>query len=278
MFSIIIPTWNNISFLKLCIAGIRKNSAFRHQILVHVNEGADGSLDWVREEGLEYTASETNIGICRAVNLAAARSEMNYIVYLNDDMYVLPGWDQVLAEEISRLPTDCFMLSSTMIEPYYTRNPCVIVADFGRDASGFREEELLSEFRSLKMDDWSGSTWPPVLVHRTWWETVGGLSEAFSPGMSSDDDFSMKMWMQGCRIFKGVAASRVYHFVSKSTGRVKRNNGRKQFLQKWSIKQSVFHRYYLHRGEAYRGPLADPKPDWKFVSQKWMSRLQKHFS
>jgi glycosyltransferase involved in cell wall biosynthesis len=37
MFSIIIPTFNNLDYLKMCISSIKKNSKFKHQIIVHVN-------------------------------------------------------------------------------------------------------------------------------------------------------------------------------------------------------------------------------------------------
>ena len=57
LFSIFIPTWNNLSFLKLCVASIRKNSTYKHEILVHVNDGSDGTLEWVKAEGLKYTHS-----------------------------------------------------------------------------------------------------------------------------------------------------------------------------------------------------------------------------
>ena len=72
MFSIIIPTWNNLPYLKLVVDSLRRHSAYDHQIIVHVNDGSDGTLDWVRHEGIEHTASPANIGICHAVNLAAA--------------------------------------------------------------------------------------------------------------------------------------------------------------------------------------------------------------
>jgi glycosyltransferase involved in cell wall biosynthesis len=43
MFSIIIPTYNNIEYLKICITSILKNSNFNHEIIVHINEGNDGT-------------------------------------------------------------------------------------------------------------------------------------------------------------------------------------------------------------------------------------------
>lgn len=250
--------------MKLCIKALRLHAAAEHQILVHVNEDKDGSSSYLQQliysgdTNLAYTTSAENIGICRAVNLVSRKASTDYIVFMNDDMYCLPGWDTALAAEIQQLPTDFFQLSATMIEPYATGNRCVLVADYGRGEESFREQDLLQQFAALKKADWSGATWPPSVVHRKWWESVGGYSEEFSPGMSSDDDFAMKLWQAGCRIYKGVAASRVYHFISKSTGRVVKNDGRKQFMSKWGVKQSAFHKYYTHRGEPYRGPLANP--------------------
>ena len=72
MFSIVIPTWNNLPFLQLAVETIRRNSAHAHEVLVHVNDGSDGTLDWVREQGLRHSASASNIGICFAVNRVAA--------------------------------------------------------------------------------------------------------------------------------------------------------------------------------------------------------------
>ncbi len=277
MFSIIIPTWNNLPFLKLCVESIKNNSDYTHQILIHVNEGSDGTLNWVKENKLEYTYSNSNVGICKAVNQVSVLAKWDYIAFMNDDMYVLPGWDKYLADEVNALDTDCFMLSSTMIEPWDTKNKCVIVADYGSTAEKFNREGLLKEYASLAKNDWSGSTWPPNIVHRKWWEKVGGYSEEFSPGMSSDDDFAMKMWANGCRIFKGVGKSRVYHFISKSTGRVKKNDGRKQFLQKWGIKQSTFHKYYIKRGEPYIGTLNEPGFSIGLAFEKLSAAIKKMF-
>jgi hypothetical protein len=63
------------------------------------------------------------------------------------------------------------------------------------------------------------------------------------------------LWMAGCRIFKGLAQSRVYHFQSRSTGRVKKNNGRLQFMKKWGLPASAFYTYYLKMGAPYQGIL-----------------------
>lgn len=273
LFSIIIPTWNNLNFVKLCVRSIRENSSFSHQIILHINEGIDGTLQWAKDNKIDFTYSEKNIGICKSVNLAFQKCTNNYIVYMNDDMYLCPNWDKVLIEEIEKLPDNNFMLSATMIEPEDTGNPCVIVKDFGRSVESFNEQRLLKAYNMLEKQDWQGSMWPPMVVHKKYWEKIGGFSEEFSPGMYSDPDFAMKMWQEGCRLFKGVSGSRTYHFQSKSTGRIVKNNGKKQFFQKWSLPASVFAKRYLKRGEPFDGLLKEPKIHLKDILKTYWYKL-----
>ncbi len=276
MFSIIIPTWNNLPLLQLCVRSIRQNSAFAHQIIVHVNDGSDGTLDWVRAEGLTHTASPGNIGICLAVNEAAMHATQDYILYLNDDMYCCPGWDTALVNRLKQLDSDLFMLSGTMIEPRDTGNPCVVVGAYGTEAENFDEARLLKDLPNIRKPDWLGATWPPTLVSKRWWFKVGGYSSEFSPGMSSDNDFSMKLWHAGCRVFLGVGDSFVYHFQCKSTGKVKKNDGGRQFLMKWGLRQSVFDRYYLRRGQPAQGlTLAEPEDTRELRWQMLRSRIKR---
>ncbi len=254
LFSILIPTWNNLPYLKLCIESIRKNSTYNHQILLFVNDGSDGTTEWVKSTGIQHIHSPENAGICWALNSLRPLVETDYILYMNDDMYVCPEWDRVLWEEIERLPDNKFFLSSTLIQPrpFFCKS-VIAPADFGQSIETFREDDLLANYRSLPHADWLGATWPPNVVHKDIWDLVGGYSIEFSPGMYSDPDFSAKLWMAGVRLFKGLSDSRVYHFESVSTGRVKKNNGSRQFLAKWGITSASFMRHVLKRGERFDG-------------------------
>ena len=49
MISIIIPTFNNLDYLKLAIKSIEKNSKLQNEIILHVNEGTDGTLDYLKK-------------------------------------------------------------------------------------------------------------------------------------------------------------------------------------------------------------------------------------
>lgn len=272
-FSIVIPSWNNLDYLKLCISSILKNSSLSFQIIVIINEGKDGTKEWVEEnEQLDYVYSAFNIGICYGLNISRSLLKSDYILYINDDMYVLPGWDTHLKKEIEKIGHNRFMISSTLIEPFDTGNSCVVVKDFGQDLGSFKEAELLLEYQNLAIADWNGSTWPPNIVHVDLWDMVGGLSIEFSPGMYSDPDFSRKLYEVGVRHFIGKGSSLVYHFGSKSTKRIRKNKGRKTFLTKWGITSNTFSREYLNIGKPFKEL---PKNHTLKASQKLINRIKR---
>jgi GT2 family glycosyltransferase len=280
VFSILIPSWNNLSFLQLCISSIQKNSSFEHQIIIHVNEGSDGSLEWVKSQPeLDFTYSKKNIGVCYALNGMRNLVKTDYMVFVNDDMYLCPDWDTYLMDAIKDKSDDLFFFSATVIEPEWTGNTCVIAPkNYGSAPDNFREKDLLNEFESLEKDDWSGATWPPNVVTTRLWDLVGGYSTEFSPGMYSDPDFSMKLWQAGVRDFRGIAKSRAYHFMSKTVGRIKKNNGSKQFLLKWQMTSSTFVKFYLKRGASYSGPLSEPINTSELKKKMLKNKLKRIFT
>ncbi len=274
VFSILIPTWNNIAYLKLCIESIRKNSSYRHQIIVHINDGSDGTLQWVQQqEDIDFVHSTNNIGICYALNGCRSLIATEYVLYMNDDMYVCPEWDKYLEEEIKNIGHPNFFLSATLIEPNDTGNKCVIVNNFGVDMASFNEAALLQTYAQLEKADWYGATWPPNIVHISVWDLVGGYSTEYSPGFYSDPDFSMKLWQLGIRYFKGIGKSKVYHFGSKSTKRIQQPKGYFTFINKWGITSKSFTKNYLKRGDAYTNLLTNPAFSFSFKIKMWYKKI-----
>lgn len=251
-FSILIPTYNNLPHLELLMKSIQKNSAYRHQLIVIVNEGNDGTLEWIKKQvDTDVIHCPTNSGVCVALNAARSFVKTDYIVYLNDDMYVLPGWDEAFSREINKIGNNYFFLSGTMIEHTDTNNKCVLVADYGKEISTFRENDLLNDKAKFNKSDWFGSTWPPNILHREVWDLVGGYSIEFSPGLYSDPDLSMKLWLAGVREFRGIGDSLVYHFGSKTVKRVTHNKGALLFFLKWGMTSGSFTKNILKRGEKH---------------------------
>ena len=102
-FSLLVPTWNNLPHLRLFVESLRRHSAREHELIVHVNEGSDGTLEWLRERGITHTASAQNLGICQAVNLAAARATGDYLLYFNDDKHGMKKAAYVISNDILAL-------------------------------------------------------------------------------------------------------------------------------------------------------------------------------
>ena len=146
MISIVIPTYNNLDYLKLCLKSLGKNSSFKHEIIIHLNDGSDGTLNFVKSNNYKHTNSDINIGLCSSINKAAKLVSNKYILYSHDDMYFCPNWDKVLLNEVNTLNDDKFYLSGTMIE----RNSGHIPYDFGTDIYNFKEKELLLNVNPFK--------------------------------------------------------------------------------------------------------------------------------
>ena len=262
MFSIIIPTFNNLSYLKICISSIKKNSKFNHEIIPHINEGADGTENYLISQNIKYTMSKYNSGICEGMNKAANKATTNYILYAHDDFYFCPGWDVVLLNEIKKIPHNNFYLSGIMM------NNGPLKFDCGDTLEDFNENKLLSNFRNVNQYDFQGSTWAPHLIHKKLWDEVGGFSEEYFPGTGSDPDLNMKLWKKGVRIFKGINDFKVYHFGSIVTRKYKNHptiqtesgsRGGKIFLLKWGITINFFKKFFLKSDKFYDGNLCKPK-------------------
>ena len=276
MFSIVIPTFNNLEYLRLCLKSINKNSQFKHEIIAHVNIGSDGTLDYLKSNNIKHTFTNYNSGICEGMNMAARKSKYDYILYAHDDFYFCPKWDVELKKEVDKLEHNKFYLSGTMV------NNGQIQLDCGNTLETFEEDKLLKIIDSANYYDFQGSTWAPHLIHKELWDKVGGFSEEFFPGTGSDPDLNMKLWQEGVRIFKGINNFKVYHFGSIVTRKYRNHptiktesgsRGAKIFLMKWGITISFFKKYFLRSDTKYDGKLNDPKKSLNFYWQLVLCKI-----
>jgi glycosyltransferase involved in cell wall biosynthesis len=273
MFSILIPTYNNLPYLKNCINSIKKNSVEKYEIVLHINDGSDGTREFIDKNGYKYTHSKENIGLCSSINSVAQIAKYDLFLYSHDDMYFCPNWDTELKKELLKITHNRFYLSGTMIEP----NSGHIIFDAGEDIDKFDEAKLLKNFKNFEYYDHQGSHFAPHLVHKSMWNKVGGFSEEFNPGIGSDPDFNMKLWKEGVRIFKGINLCRIYHFSSTTTRKnksVKKNKGDLTFLIKWGITSKFFKKKYLKSKTKYEGPLGEPIKDFTFFLELLFCKLK----
>jgi len=274
MFSILIPTLNNLKYLKLCIASIIKNSHLNNEILVHVSEDLDNSTrSYLVKENIDFTYTEQNVGLCTAINIIAKKAKFHYLIYSHDDMYFCPNWEKPLKDEIKKIQHNKYYLSGSMIE----QNSGHIKYDCGSTIEEFDEQKLLNNLDNLQIDDHQGSHFAPHCVHVDLWKKVEGFSEEFNPGIASDPDFNMKLWKEGVRIFKGLSEFKVYHFGSLTTRKnqnVKQNRGDNTFLKKWGITTGFFKKHYLRSKTKFKGPLEEPKKNLTYYFDLLKSKIK----
>ena len=277
MFSIIIPTFNNLEYLKLCIESIKKNSKYKnHEIIPHVNDGSDGTLNYLKLNNTKYTHTPKNSGICEGMNMAAKESIYEYILYAHDDFYFCPNWDEILKKEIDKIGHKYFYLSGTMM------NNGQIPFNCGDKINNFDEKKFLNEYKNFNFYDFQGSTWAPHLIHKDIWNKVGGFSEEYYPGTGSDPDLNKKLWDIGIRIFKGINDFKVYHFGSIVTRKYKNNpnittetgsRGSKIFLLKWGFSIKFFKKYIICSDTKYEGELKDPIKNYKYFFDLFLNKI-----
>ena len=258
--SIIVPTYNNLKYLKFFLLSLKKNSKFDHEIILHINDGSDGTLDYAINNKIKHTFSKDNIGLCSSMNKAYTITSTNYILYAHDDMFFCKHWDTFLVNEIKRYNHNLYYLTGTNVSSRYG----LINFDCGSELSNFNEGKFDKFCQTDNTLDLQGSHWAPHLIHRDVWDKINGFSEEFTPGDGSDPDFCMKLWLANVRIFKGISKFKVYHFNSITTrnNKIVLNNGTKQFLLKYGFNPRFFRKYYLKGNNniiPFIGELTTPK-------------------
>ena len=115
--TVVIPNYNGMKYIRACLdalAGLQKEMVF-HTILVD-NGSKDGSLEVVCREypEVEVIALPENTGFCHAVNVGIEASRTPYILLLNNDTVVQPGFVIALTEAMEE-SEDIFSVSSMML-------------------------------------------------------------------------------------------------------------------------------------------------------------------
>ena len=275
--SIVIPTYNNLEYLKFTIDSIIKNSKYEHEIVLHINEGTDGTLDYANQKKIKFSYSDKNIGLCKSVNLATKKITTNLILYSHDDMFFCYHWDEYLKKEVMKYKDNMFYLTGTNV----SINEGLLNYNCGSSPDDFNENKFKEFCNKDNSEDLQGSHWAPHLIHKDLWLKVGGFSEEFNPGDGSDPDFCMKLWKNNVRIFKTISKFKVYHFSSITTRKsnIRLNNGTKTFLLKYGFNPRFFRKYYL-RGDnkkVFDGKLNDPSYTLFMIIELIINKIKYHY-
>jgi len=218
MFDIVIVSYNNLKFLQLTIDSINKNSTYLNQVIVHVNEGTDGTLEWVEKQGIPHTYSTDNIGLSRAANLASTKAFNRFICLVDDDMYLCPDWDSNLYEfRMKHELADSDWVCSTVIERE-AGCPGSIQGNFGpRD--NFGEQQLLNVYKFYNATSRVSTQVTPLTIGLDTWKNIGGYDQAFFV-IGSEEGLAKRLYDRGTRNFVNAPDSLAYHFATTTTNKL----------------------------------------------------------
>ncbi len=125
--TIIIPNYNGKRFMKDCMEALyaqdgeeARTGAEPFEVLVVDNGSTDGSLEYMAEcyPELPVIALGKNYGFSRAVNEGIRAAKTPYVILLNNDTKVRPGYVKALVETMDRHP-EAFSASPKMIQMYH---------------------------------------------------------------------------------------------------------------------------------------------------------------
>jgi GT2 family glycosyltransferase len=101
--AVVIPSWNSAGLLPRCLASLdRQETAL--EVLVVDNGSGDGSLEYLRREGVPHVSLPHNTGFAAAVNLGARRVSAPFVLVLNADTVLEPGAAAALAAALAADP------------------------------------------------------------------------------------------------------------------------------------------------------------------------------
>jgi GT2 family glycosyltransferase len=86
----VIPSWNSLGLLPRCLASLADQGVEVEPLVVD-NGSTDGSLRYLREEGVPHLALPRNVGFARAMNLGTGEVSAGAILGLNADTVLEPG-------------------------------------------------------------------------------------------------------------------------------------------------------------------------------------------
>lgn len=103
MVTIIIPNYNGHTFLKDCLDALIPQLRENIHVLVVDNGSTDESVSFLQSyEGIQTIFLSENTGFCGAVNAGIKASCTKYIILLNNDTRVLPGYVDALVKSMEQ--------------------------------------------------------------------------------------------------------------------------------------------------------------------------------
>ena len=276
--SFIIPSRNNLRYLKWCYNSIRKNLGNTHEICIADDASEDGTWDWLKEiskkdGGVKIHRNEgpDRQGLVVLYDkLVKDYSTNDVIMIFHADMYACPGLDEAIFKHLKKKTIVC----ATRVEPsLHPPGPEKIVSDYGIEPEEFDEQKFLSDLKEFRDKDkiTHGIFAPWAIYKEDFWD-VGGHDELFSPTSREDSDIFNRFKLNGCN-FVQTWDGLVYHLTSRgsrfntfSGGEPGKKNSKEwQYTNHKNIRNFIRKWGTMVKHDNQMMPIVTPKYDIGFV-------------
>jgi GT2 family glycosyltransferase/glycosyltransferase involved in cell wall biosynthesis len=219
--SVVVLTYNNLAFTEACLFSIEHYSDYPNlEVIVVDNASSDGSpaflRDWAGQDSpaghtRRLILNDTNLGFAAGNNVGLAAADGEYLVMLNNDTYVTPGWVRSLIAPLRR-EADIGLVGPVTNNIGNEARVEIAYADMAGMIHAAREYTLRHPGQTIPLRT---AAFFCVAMPRAVYRAVGGLDEAFGIGFFEDDDYCRRVEREGWRI---VCAEDVFvhHHLSAS--------------------------------------------------------------
>ena len=241
--SLIIPCWNGLAYTKQCWQSVVRWTDRPFEAIFVDNASTDGTAAWLRglrDPRVRVVSNDRNLGFARAINQGIKASRGRWIVWLNNDVVVTPGWLGRLVDRALRHPrvgavgprTNSINGLQRANPGEYTQKSLPMVAE----AWAIRHSGQATSVHRL--------TGFLLLHSREAVDAVGLLDERFGMGCYEDFDFCLRLVQSGRELVMADDVF-VHHHGNKSftENRVHSRHlevNRRIFIDKWCHKSLVF--------------------------------------
>ncbi len=251
LVSIIIPAYNQFSYTYCCLKSIKKNSKGIDYEIILVDDCSNDETSNIEQiiSGLRVIHNKNNLLFLKNCNMASELARGDYLVFLNNDTQVQPGWLRALLD-LAEKKQDCGIVGSKLIFPNGALQEAggIIWNDGTGCNYGRGNDPDMPDYNYVRETDYiSGAS---IMISKELWNQIGGFDELFAPAYYEDADLAFEVRKRGKKVYY-QPKSVVIHFEGISNGKdvtkgVKKNQllNHEKFISKW--KQELLTEHMPH--------------------------------
>jgi GT2 family glycosyltransferase/glycosyltransferase involved in cell wall biosynthesis len=257
MVSVIIPVYNQWEYTFACLGSILKNSGevSYEIIMVDDNSSDDTKIAGLLVKNIRIIRNESNLGFLFNCNKAAAQAKGKYIILLNNDTLVEPGWVTWFMKTMEESPKVGLVGAKLIFSTGKLQEAGGIVFKDGSAMNYGREDDPdRPQYNYFKDVDYcSGAA---ICVRKILWDQLNGFDPQYAPAYYEDTDLCMQIRAMGYRTVY-QPKSVVIHFEGVSHGtditrgiKKKQDDNQKIFYSKW--REELYKNNYLRDENIFR--------------------------